>query len=186
MIRNRLHGEIEGVSFPGLENFLLVPVAKDDLHVGWLVALNRISVPERRLACGEYPTWGLSDEEFGTVESGLMLAAASMLVTHARNVQLLQEKESLFLGALRSLINAMDAKDPYTCGHSDRVALIARRLGEELGLSARERNALYISGLAPRYREDRRARCGPAQAGKTHGRGTASDSDGTRRAGMPS
>jgi HD-GYP domain-containing protein (c-di-GMP phosphodiesterase class II) len=147
VIRNRLQGEVDGACLPGLDSFLLAPVAKDDLHTGWLLAVNRTRDPDRQNLYAGYPSWGLSDEEFGTVESGLMLAAASMLTAHAHNVHLFQEKERLLIGVLRSLINAMDAKDSYTCGHSDRVALIARRLGEELRLSREECNTLYVSGL---------------------------------------
>jgi len=147
VVRNRLRGEIDGGAPAGLNSFLLTQVAKDDLHVGWLLALNRTPDPDREKLHADYPAWGLSDEEFGTVESGLVLAAASMLATHARNVHLFHEKEGLLIGVLRSLINAMDAKDSYTCGHSDRVALIARRIGEEIGLTREECNTLYVSGL---------------------------------------
>ena len=147
VVRNRLRGEIDGARLPGLESFLLAQVAKDDLCVGWLLALNRTLDPDRAKLHADYPAWGLSGEEFGTVDSGLVLAAASMLATHARNVHLFQEKEGLLIGVLRSLINAMDAKDSYTCGHSDRVALIASRIGEELRLSRQQCNLLYVSGL---------------------------------------
>ena len=147
VIRNRLQGELDGVTLSGLGGFLLTRVARDDQQVGWLLAINRLPDPNRDYAIKHYPSWGLSDAEFGTVESGLMLAAANMLATHAHNVHLFHEKERLLIGVLRSLINAMDAKDSYTCGHSDRVALVARRLGEELGLTREECNSLYISGL---------------------------------------
>jgi HD-GYP domain-containing protein (c-di-GMP phosphodiesterase class II) len=147
VVRNRLTGETDGLSLPGLNSFLLVQVTQDDHQRGWILAMNRTSDPDRTYLNVDYPPWGLSDEEFGTVESGLVQAAASMLATHARNVYLFQEKECLLIGVLRSLINAMDAKDSYTCGHSDRVALVARRIGEELGLPTEECNALYVSGL---------------------------------------
>ncbi len=42
---------------------------------------------------------------------------------------------------------AIDAKDPYTSGHSERVARIAARLGEELGMSPAKRSDLYLTGL---------------------------------------
>ncbi len=147
VIRNRLQGEIDGICLSGLDSFLLTPIARDQQQIGWLLALNRTRDPVREQAHAHYPPWGLSGAEFGTVESGLMQAAANMLATHAHNVHLFHDKERLLIGVLRSLINAMDAKDSYTCGHSDRVALVARRLGEELGLTREECNSLYISGL---------------------------------------
>jgi HD-GYP domain-containing protein (c-di-GMP phosphodiesterase class II) len=145
--KNRLKGRIDGLVVEGLNGFLLISVVKDDLTIGWLLALNRQPDLERRKDRTEYPPWGLSDDEFGTVEAGLISAAAGMLATHAGNVKLFREKENLLIGVLRALINAMDAKDSYTCGHSERVALVAREIGKELALSAEECNAIYISGL---------------------------------------
>ena len=55
-------------------------------------------------------------------------------------------KETLF-GIVRCLSTAIDAKDPYTCGHSERVARIAVRLGEEMGLGRGETSDLYLAGL---------------------------------------
>jgi putative nucleotidyltransferase with HDIG domain len=45
------------------------------------------------------------------------------------------------------LTSAIDAKDPYTCGHSDRVARIAVRLARELRCSSMMLNTLYMAGL---------------------------------------
>jgi putative nucleotidyltransferase with HDIG domain len=50
-------------------------------------------------------------------------------------------------GLIRSLIAAMDAKDPYTRGHSERVARIALELGRELELPELELANLYFAGL---------------------------------------
>jgi putative nucleotidyltransferase with HDIG domain len=41
----------------------------------------------------------------------------------------------------------VDAKDPYTAGHSQRVQRIALRIGEELGLEAHRLDALRFAGL---------------------------------------
>jgi len=48
---------------------------------------------------------------------------------------------------VRALVSSVDAKDPYTCGHSERVALLARRLASELGLGAEEIERVYLGGL---------------------------------------
>ena len=53
----------------------------------------------------------------------------------------------MLAGIVRALTSAIDAKDPYTCGHSDRVARIAVRLAEELGCDAKTLNTLYLAGL---------------------------------------
>ena len=46
-----------------------------------------------------------------------------------------------------TLTSAIDAKDPYTCGHSDRVAQVAVRLAKEIGCDNKTRNTLYLAGL---------------------------------------
>jgi len=46
-----------------------------------------------------------------------------------------REMRKLSLGAIESLVYALEAKDRYTGGHSRRVAKIALALGRELGLS---------------------------------------------------
>ena len=55
-------------------------------------------------------------------------------------------RETLF-GVVRCLSTAIDAKDPYTCGHSERVARISVRIGQEMGLSRGEVSDLYLAGL---------------------------------------
>ena len=53
----------------------------------------------------------------------------------------------MFIGALSALVSAIDAKDPYTRGHSQRVALLSRSIAIAAGLSASEVKNIYISGL---------------------------------------
>ena len=55
--------------------------------------------------------------------------------------------ELLLIGVIRTLVNAIDAKDAYTCGHSDRVARIAMRLAAELGLDHQSCLQVYMTGL---------------------------------------
>ena len=45
------------------------------------------------------------------------------------------------------LAAAIDEKDPYTRGHSGRVAKYSLIIGEELGLNAEELDRLRISAL---------------------------------------
>lgn len=47
----------------------------------------------------------------------------------------------------RSLIEAVEAKDPYTRGHSERVNFLAMAIGREMGLSVSELDALHWGSL---------------------------------------
>jgi HD-GYP domain-containing protein (c-di-GMP phosphodiesterase class II) len=58
-----------------------------------------------------------------------------------------EENHELFLGSIRMLAAAIDEKDPYTRGHSDRVAKYSMLIGQQLGLSPEELDKLRISAL---------------------------------------
>ncbi len=130
----------------GLRNFILVRIARSGSCFGWLLVANRAmlgsTADDLRVNASCLSGW-----EFGTFEAGVVNAAAVMLGTHARNSQLFREREDLLLGVVRALINAVDAKDAYTCGHSDRVALIAQRIARKMELGVAECERIYMAGL---------------------------------------
>lgn len=63
-----------------------------------------------------------------------------------RQKQLVDELETVE-NVLVSLANALEAKDPYTQGHSERVATYAEELGGAVGLSRGDRRNLKRAGL---------------------------------------
>jgi len=58
-----------------------------------------------------------------------------------------QELEEAYISILRVLAMAIDARDPYTLGHSARVALNSLMIGEEIGLNKTEIEELEIASL---------------------------------------
>jgi len=52
----------------------------------------------------------------------------------------------LFLGAINALSSALEAKDEYTRGHSERVSSIAGTLGQAIGLRPDELRRLRLAG----------------------------------------
>jgi putative nucleotidyltransferase with HDIG domain len=58
-----------------------------------------------------------------------------------------EENRELFIGSIRMLAAAIDEKDPYTRGHSGRVAKYSTLIGQELKLSAEELDKLRIAAL---------------------------------------
>lgn len=126
----------------GVNSIIAVPLMVSNRLRGWLVAVNRMETEagiSLHYQCGQ--------REFGTVEASLMSAAATMIGTHSHNVDLLQQQESLVLGVIQSMSSAIDARDPYTRGHSDRVGWYARLIAEKLELPRQQRERIYICGL---------------------------------------
>jgi len=58
-----------------------------------------------------------------------------------------EENRELFMGSIRMLAAAIDEKDPYTRGHSGRVAKYSIILAEYLSFSSEELDKLRISAL---------------------------------------
>jgi putative nucleotidyltransferase with HDIG domain len=58
-----------------------------------------------------------------------------------------QELRTGYIQTIRALAEAVDAKDAYTRGHSERVGVYASKLGRELGLPRELIERIYISGL---------------------------------------
>jgi putative nucleotidyltransferase with HDIG domain len=116
--------------YPLVRQMVVVPLAEGTNLFGWLAGFNH-----------------LTDAEFGTVEANLLNTVAAILGIHSGNIELYRQQSELLSGFVRAFTSAIDAKDPYTCGHSDRVARIAIRLAKELGCDEESINTLYLSGL---------------------------------------
>jgi len=55
--------------------------------------------------------------------------------------------KELFMGAIRMLANAIDEKDPYTRGHSERVAFYSQLIARYLGMSEEDIERVHLSGI---------------------------------------
>jgi putative nucleotidyltransferase with HDIG domain len=58
-----------------------------------------------------------------------------------------QELRIAYIQTIKALAEAVDAKDPYTRGHSERVGVYASKIGRELGLPREHIERVYIAGL---------------------------------------
>ncbi len=58
-----------------------------------------------------------------------------------------QENRELFVGTVKALAAAIDGKDRYTRGHSERVSRVSVAIGKRLELGAEELETLRISAL---------------------------------------
>jgi putative nucleotidyltransferase with HDIG domain len=61
--------------------------------------------------------------------------------------QAAQANRELFIGSLRAFVAAVDAKDPYTRGHSERVAAYSRTISRYLGLPEEVQHKIWIGAL---------------------------------------
>ena len=86
-------------------------------------------------------------EDFGSEEVQLINAVAERSSAFLENFRLYEDLEELFMGMLTSLVSSIDAKDPYTCGHSQRVAWLSRHIAELAGQSPAQCHRVYLSGL---------------------------------------
>jgi putative nucleotidyltransferase with HDIG domain len=102
--------------------------------------------------------WAVIGAVFFVLLVALGLLARKASNTLRRQTRLLQEHsaalsesydalEQSTLDAIESLNAAVEAKDPYTAGHSARVQRVALALGNELQLSGDELDALRLGGL---------------------------------------
>jgi len=98
--------------------------------LGWLLAVNP-----------------LDDRPITASELERLEYVASLIASQLSNSKVYAELKDLLFGIIRALTAAIDAKDPYTSGHSERVARIAFRLAEQMGIPPPKRSDLYLAGL---------------------------------------
>jgi putative nucleotidyltransferase with HDIG domain len=55
--------------------------------------------------------------------------------------------EAAYASAIRALAAALDARDPYTAGHSERVSVLSVAIGRVLGLSETDLEVLRLGAL---------------------------------------
>ncbi len=102
--------------------------------IGLMVAVNRVDKPD-----------------FDSTDIKLFTSVASGCAVFIENGRLFNDLKELFVGSLKALTNSIDAKDPYTRGHSERVALISRwiaeRVAEREPLEEEQIHKIYLAGL---------------------------------------
>ena len=87
------------------------------------------------------------EADISSYDTQLLEASASHLGSVLETARLYEQQAVMFLGTISSLIRALDAKDPYTRGHSDRVAALARQLARKAGLGEKTAERYHIAGL---------------------------------------
>jgi putative nucleotidyltransferase with HDIG domain len=114
---------------PALERVVVVPLPLGEGEPGAVAIFNRPRL------------------EFGSPDVKLMRSSANATAVFIENRRLYRDLHTMMLDLVRALVSSVDAKDPYTCGHSERVAILCRELARELGLTDDEVEQAYMAGL---------------------------------------
>jgi putative nucleotidyltransferase with HDIG domain len=103
----------------------------------------------RRIAQGEFSTRA---EVRGSSEMCELAETFNLMTEEIRNYierikQAAEENNQLFLGTIKALAAAIDEKDPYTRGHSDRVHRFSVAIARRLSLSKQEMRNVTVGAL---------------------------------------
>ncbi|HEY9069972.1 MAG TPA: HD domain-containing phosphohydrolase, partial [Candidatus Ozemobacteraceae bacterium] len=118
---------------PGLipdESLLLVPLPS---KTGWIGVL---AVSSK-----------LDGGEFSSKDEKLLTTIAQQMGAVWENARLYRETRELFLNTVEALAAAIDAKDPYTHGHSRRVTDFSVATAARLGVAGDDLETIRVSAL---------------------------------------
>ena len=135
MVHDRIATASPTWKYPQVNQAITVPIRTSDQFYGWIGVFNFEQNGNNQ------------DSELGNTHASLLTSVANILSIHAGNRVLFHRKEVLLDSAVRAITSAIDAKDSYTRGHSDRVARIAVCLAKQLGCTQEEQNTIYMGGL---------------------------------------
>ncbi len=110
-----------------LASFITNPVEKLSSGVNELAAGNQF-----------HPIPAKAGDELGELTRNFNRMARTILAQKDRLSRYAEELEQAYISTVRVLAAAIDARDPYTLGHSTRVAHLSCELGRRLGYSRDE------------------------------------------------
>ncbi len=129
LINDLRNGEALGWMSEHASQIIAVPMQRQDSILGCLFALDKVS------------------DDFDSVDSKLLNSIGNESAIYLENAMLFEDVHDLMMGLIHSLTSAVDAKDAYTCGHSERVALLTRQLAREMRLPEQSVERFYMAGL---------------------------------------
>lgn len=120
---------------PEVRELVCVPIKDGEQSIAWLLAINHNG-----------KTFD-DQKEFSSVEQRLLSSVGTILGIHSCNFDLYRKQSELVSSLVRSMTSALDAKDRYTSGHSDRVAKMSVAIAEHLGLDQETIDTIQLGGL---------------------------------------
>ncbi|MGM0568593.1 MAG: HD-GYP domain-containing protein [Elusimicrobiota bacterium] len=101
----------------GSKSFLSVPLKVNNKVIGVININNRNSA-----------------KVFTKKDKNLISILADQAAVAIDNIQLYEDMKNMFLGTIQTLAKAIDARDPYTKGHTERVTEYAVKIAREMNL----------------------------------------------------
>jgi len=111
--------------------------------------IQQLAESARRLAGGDYSTRVSvkSGNEVGVLTDAFNQMGDEIEKAIEEIRQAATKNKELFMGSIRMLANAIDEKDPYTRGHSERVAYYSMVTARYLGMPPEEVERVHLSGI---------------------------------------
>lgn len=96
---------------------------------------------------GVFQVLNKSGGPFTQTDEELLIAIASQAGVTLENAQLAKEQQDAFESFVKTLSSTIDARDPITAGHSERVARYSDVIGVQMHLNAQESEILNYASL---------------------------------------
>jgi HD-GYP domain-containing protein (c-di-GMP phosphodiesterase class II) len=111
--------------------------------------IQQLAQGARRLAGGDLSTRVsiTSENEVGVLADAFNQMGAEIQKAVEEIRKAAATNKELFMGSIRMLANAIDEKDPYTRGHSERVAYYSMITAKHLGMTPEEVEKVHLSGI---------------------------------------
>lgn len=126
---NRLPTFDRELALAGIESLLAIPLISKDKAKGVLMLGNS------------------QGGRFVREDAFAIEKIASQMAVALENARLYEEMRSLFINTVASLANAIDAKSPWTKGHSERVMHLSAKIAKEMGFDDAMVERVRLGGL---------------------------------------
>ncbi|MHB1017156.1 MAG: HD domain-containing phosphohydrolase [Coriobacteriia bacterium] len=126
---------------PGADPEAQQPESFSGAHAGLCVPLQTADGPIGSVTVGTRD----ATRRFTSDDVRLLATIANHVTIAIGNIGLFSNVQEAYLATVRALAAAVDAKDPYTRGHSEGVATYALMIGEQLNLSQEQMTALEMA-----------------------------------------
>lgn len=87
------------------------------------------------------------NRRFNQDDLEMFSALGNQIAIAIENASLYKELDELFLSSIKAIVEAVDAKDPYTRGHSARVVEYALLIGREIKMDKEDLKDLEIAAI---------------------------------------